>query len=130
MKLIIKLFGILFLLAGLSLLVNPSSIIGGIENNVESTWLYIFAIEVRAVLGILFIVAAKESKYPRVLKFIGYLFVITAITFVFLGQERFQDLLTSLIPNVKPYAQVAGLLSMAFGGFLIYAFSRKKALLK
>jgi len=128
MKLIIKLFGIFLLLSGMSLLINPQIIIGWIEENMESTSLYISAIVVRLVFGILFIVAARESKYPGVIKFFGYLFIIAAIIFIFISQGSFQDFITSLIPDVKPFAPVSGLLSIAFGGFLIYAFSRNTEL--
>ena len=116
------------LLSGISLLIKPEIIFGWIENNMENTSLYIFAIVVRLVLGILFIVAARESKYPGVIKFFGYLFIIAAIILIFLGQESFHDFITSVIPDVRPFAPVAGLLSIAFGGFLIYAFSRNKEL--
>lgn len=128
MKLIIILFGILLLLAGLSLLINPEIIIGWIEENMESASLYHSAIVVRLVLGIIFIVAAKESKYPGLIKFFGYLFIIASIIFIFMGQESFQDFIAALIPDVKPYAPIGGLLSIAFGGFLIYAFLRNKEL--
>ena len=128
MKLIIKVFGMLLLLAGILLLTNPEIIIGWIEENMENTSLYISAIVVRLAFGILFIAAARESKYPGVIKFFGYLFMIAAIIFIFIGQESFQNFITSIIPVVKPYAPLSGLLSIAFGGFLIYAFSRNKEL--
>jgi len=128
MKLIIKSFGMLFLLLGISLLIEPDIIIGWIENNMENTSLYISAIVARLVFGILFIVAARESKYPIVIKFFGYLFIIAAIIFMFIGQEMFQDFISSLIPDVKPFAPLSGLLSIAFGSFLIYAFSKNKEL--
>jgi len=128
MKLIVKLFGVLILLLGILLLINPEIIIGWIEDNMGNSSLYITAIAVRLVFGILFMVAARESKYPRVIKFFGYLFIIAAITFIFIGQESFQSFITSLIPDVKPFAPITGLLSIAFGGFLIYAFSRNKEL--
>ncbi len=128
MKFIIKLFGILLLLSGISLLIKPEIIFGWIENNKENTLLYISAIVVRLVFGVLFIVAARASKYPGVIKFLGYLFIIAAIIFIFIGQESFQNFITSLIPDVKPFAPVSGLLSIAFGSFLIYAFSRNKEL--
>ena len=128
MKLIIKVFGMLLLLAGILLLTNPEIIIGWIEENMENTSLYISAIVVRLAFGILFIAAARESKYPGVIKFFGYLFMIAAIIFIFIGQESFQNFITSIIPVVKPYAPLSGLLSIAFGGFLIYTFSRNKEL--
>ena len=128
MKLIINLFGILMLLIGISLLIKPEIILGWIEINMETTSLYISAIVVRLVFGILFIIAARESKYPAVIKFLGYLFIIAAIIFIFIGQERFQDFISLFFPSVKPYAPISGLLAIAFGGFLIYAFSRNKEL--
>ena len=128
MKLFVKLFGGFILLAGISLLINPEIIIGWIEDNMESTSLYISAIVMRLILGILFIGAARESKYPGVIKFFGYLFIIAAILFIFIGQENFQHFITSLIPDIKPFAPVSGILCIAFGGFLIYAFLRNKEL--
>ncbi len=128
MKLIIKLFGILMVLTGISLLISPEIIIGWIENNMESISLYISAIVVRLVFGILFLVAAKESKYPGAIKILGYLFIIAAIIFIFIGQENFLDFISLFIPDVKPYAPVSGLLAIAFGGFIIYAFLRNKEL--
>ena len=128
MKLIIKLIGILLLLSGISLLIKPEIIIDWMENNRVNTSLYIAAIVARFVFGILFIAAARESKYPGVIKFLGYLFILAGIIFTFIGQESFQNLMTALIPAVKPYAAVSGLLSIAFGGFLIYSFSRNKEL--
>ena len=116
------------LLLGVSLIIKPEFIFGWIENNMENTSLYISAIVMRLVLGIIFIVAAGESKYPGVIKFFGYLLIIAAIIFIFIGQESFQNFITSLIPNVKPFAPLGGLLIIAFGGFLIYAFSRNKEL--
>ena len=126
MKIIIKLIGILLLLAGISLLIAPQYIIGWIESNTENKSLYISAIVARLIFGVLFLVAAKESAYPVVIKVFGYLFIIAALIFVFIGQETFQHLIDSIIPSVKPFAPVSGILSIAFGGFLIYAFSRKK----
>ncbi len=128
MKLIVKLFGILMLLSGISLLIKQEIIIGWIENNMVNTSLYISAIVARLVFGISFIVAAQESIYPGVIKFIAYMFIVEAIIYILIGQENFQDFITSLIPHVKPFASVSGLLSIAFGGFLIYAFSKKKEL--
>lgn len=128
MKLIIKLFGIIMCLLGISLLIKPEIIIGWIENNMENTSLYISAIIVRLVFGILFILASKESKYPGVIKFFGYIFIIAAIIFILIGQEHFQNFISSIFPIVTPYTLVSGLFSIVFGGFLIYAFSRNKKL--
>lgn len=128
MTLIIKLFGMLMLLAGISLLVKPGIVFGFIEHNMGSTSLYVFAIAVRLVLGLLFLFAARESKYPRVIKIFGYLFVVAALILVFIGEESFQDFIAPLISDVRPFAPLAGLLAMVVGGFLIFAFSSNRKL--
>ena len=128
MKLIIKLLGILIVLIGVSLLIKPEIIFGWIEDNMLNKSLYIFAIVFRLIFGILLIIAAKESKYPRVIKFIGYLAVLAAIVFIFMGQTNFLDFVSSGIPAIKPYASVVGLVAILIGGFLIYVLLSNKKL--
>ncbi len=45
-----------------------------------------------------------------------------------MGQESFQDFITSLIPNLKTYALLSGVFLIAIGAFLIYVFSRNNEL--
>jgi hypothetical protein len=122
MKLIIKLLGILIVLIGVSLLIKPEFVFGWIEDNMLNNSLYIFAIVMRLVFGIILIIAAKGSKYPGVIKFFGYLAVLAAIIFIFMGQKNFMDFVSSGIPAIKPYAALVGLVAILIGGFLIYAF--------
>lgn len=130
MNLIIKLLGMLLILLGISFIIYPEFIFGWLEDNIENSSLYIFAIVGRLVFGILLIIAAKESKYPRVFKVFGYLAIIAAIIFIFIGHENFQDFIASIVAEFKPYAPISGLIVMAIGGLFIYAFSliRKSAL--
>lgn len=121
-KLIIKLFGVFFLISGISFFIRPEMVFDWIENNSENTSFYIFAIVFRLILGVLFIIAARASKYPGIIKFFGYLTILVAIILIAIGQEGFQNLINSIIPNVKPFAFVGGLTGMAFGGFLLYSF--------
>ena len=122
MKLIIKIVGVLLILAGISLLINSDGIYGWVEGNVKNTSLYIAAIVGRLVLGVLLVVAAKESKYPVVIKFFGYLAIIASIVFVLIGHQDFQNFIASMMASFKAFSPVSGLLSMLIGGLLIYAF--------
>lgn len=126
MKLIIQLIGILLILVGIFFLSDPEALFDWIENSKQDTWLYISAIVTRLVLGILFIMAAKESKFPAAIKFIGYLLIVFVIIFILIGHNGFQDFVSYLIPTFKPYAPVSSLFAMAFGGFLVYAFTKRK----
>ena len=126
MKLVIKLLGILLILAGISFIIYPEFIFGWLEDNTENSSLYISAIVGRFVLGIILIMAAKESKFPLFFKIFGYLAVIAAIVFIFIGHENFQHFMASIIAEFKSYARISGLIVVAVGGLFIYAFSRKK----
>jgi len=122
MKLIIKLFGIFIIIAGIALLLRPEIIFDWIEDNMENRSFYISAIVFRSALGILLIAAAKSSKFPRLIKVFGYLALIAALTFIFIGQANFIDFIVSIISTFRPYAMVSGLVGIAFGAFLVYAF--------
>ena len=125
MILIIKLFGIVFILLGISFLLESEGVYSWVENKSGHIGFYLSVIVGRVTMGILLLLAAKESKYPSVIKFIGILAIIAAIILIILGPKGFQNLMSSLIPIFKPYAPVSGLTGIAIGGFLIYAFSRK-----
>lgn len=125
MKQLIKLIGLLFVLAGLAILLFPDVVLGWLEENAENRSMYISAIVARLILGVLFITAAKKSSYPVVVKLFGYLLILVAIALVVMGQQRFADFVLVLIPTLNPFAFVAGLVVMVFGGFIIYAFSGK-----
>jgi len=125
MKQSIKLLGALILLLGISLLIKPEFIFGLIETNVESTSLYIIAIVVRIIFGVLFIIASDESKHPRLIKFMGYLFILAAFVFVLMGKACFQDFIGELLQKMKHLAQIGGILGAVFGAFLLHTYSKK-----
>ena len=125
MKLSIKLLGVLILLLGISLLMKPEIIFGLIETNIESTSLYIIAIVVRIVFGIIFIIASEESKHPRMMKFMGYLFILAALVFIIMGKADFQNFIGELLQTIKHLARVGGLLGAVFGAFLLHTYSKK-----
>lgn len=122
MKLFIQLFGGIAILIGIFIIISPETILGWMEENKDNTALYISAIAARLILGIIFILAAKESKFPVVIKILGFLFIVAAVVFVIMGQENFQNLLTTIMTELKPYSSISGVLSVVFGGFLIYGF--------
>ena len=115
-------FGLMTFLAGVIIVVNPEIIFGVIRNNLEKVSLQVLAIGIRVVLGILLIQYASQSKFPTVIEIIGWLSIAAGVTFSLIGRRRFLSLMTWALSLLKPYGRVGGLIAMAFGGFLIYAF--------
>lgn len=126
MKNIILLFGLLLILLGVSLLFSPEFLFSFLERNENNITVYISAIIARVFLGIALIKSADESKFSLIIKIMGFLFIIVAIILIFIGHSGFQHILSSLFPVFKPYGRIGGLASIAFGSFLVYAFSGQK----
>ncbi len=126
MKLIIIFIGVLICLVGVALLFDPEILFGFMEYELENSTLYLVAIIARLVFGVLFIVSANQSRYPTIIKVLGAIAIIAALIFILMGRENFYAFISNIIIDFKPYGRMAGVIVIAFGGFLIYAFSGKK----
>lgn len=122
MTLLIILFGILITLAGLVLIIKPDVIIGLLDQHRKNGWLHRAAIIVRILLAMLLIPLAGLSRYPMVIEILGWLSLIAAILLITMGRHNFKRLMTWVVSIAKPYGRIGGLLSAAFGVFLIHAF--------
>ena len=126
MRIVIIIFGTLLILAGLSLVVDPDIVFNFISDKGGNMWLYVIAIGVRLLLGFFLVKTSSASRYPSAIKVFGYIFIVAAIILLFMGQGSFQDLISTIIPEFRQLGRIGGLLSMAFGGFFVYAYTGKK----
>lgn len=126
MKLIILFIGALILMMGASILINPDFILSFINSNKGNQSFYVVTILMRTVIGILLLLSANESKHPLLVNLLGFLSLVGAlilvVTLIYLGQERIQDLVVSIISEYNSYLPATGVFSLLTGGFLIYAF--------
>lgn len=126
MKLVIVLFCALIILAGFILLIEPEIIFNFVEQNMHSMWMFVTAIFVRLLIGVLLVLSAKASRFPATIKILGFLFIIVALIILFMGREGLQHFISSLLSAFLAYARIVGVLAMVFGGFIIYAFMEGK----
>lgn len=130
MMFLIKFLGILLIILGLSLLVKPELLFDWLENNSDKSIIYVAAISARLIIGVLFVTIAAKSKYPAIIKVLGYLLIALASLLFFMGHENFKEFISSFIVFVKPYGLLLGLVVVFFGAFLVYAFSNNKKIEK
>ena len=121
MSYVILLLGIVIVFLGVGILVAPDSIFGLIIGHAESLGLHVLAVVGRFVLGIAFIAYAGESHYPVVLQVLGWLTITVAIILGIMGRSRFKGLMTWGLSLAAAFGRCAGVGSILFGGFLIYA---------
>ena len=110
------------LLAGIVIVISPEILFGFLRNNLDKPELHILAVVVRLVLGFLLIVQSNGSKFPFVIEMIGWLSIVAALFLASMGRRNFNRLMSWALSLVKPFGRVGGVLAVAFGGFLIYAF--------
>ncbi len=122
MTVLIIIFGALTLLAGIVIVINPEVIFGFLRNNLDKLVLHILAVVIRLVLGALLIYQSNISKFPFVIEFIGWISIVAAIFLAVMGRRNFNLLMSWALSLSKPFGRVGGILAVAFGAFLIYAF--------
>ncbi|MEW8554313.1 MAG: hypothetical protein AB2605_10985 [Candidatus Thiodiazotropha sp.] len=122
MAYVIILFGLLILVAGVVILINPEVILGPIRDNSHKLSLHVAAVVVRLILGILLVTGSEYSRYPIVVEILGWLAIIAAITLALIGRSNFKRLMSWALSLVEPYGRVGGVLASLFGAFIVYAF--------
>jgi hypothetical protein len=122
MTILIIIFGALTLLAGIVIVINPETIFGFLRKNLDKVELHILAVVVRIVLGVLLIYQSRISEFPLVIEIIGWLSIVAAIFLAVMGRRNFKRLMSWALSLAKPIGRVGGVIAMAFGAFLIYAF--------
>ena len=122
MTILIIIFGVLTLLAGIIIIVNPENIFGLLSKHSEKLEMQILAIVVRLVLGVLLIYQSGASKYPLVIEIIGWLSIVAAVFFAVIGRNNFKRLISWALSLAKPFGRVGGFVAVCFGTFLVYAF--------
>ena len=115
------LFGVLTLIAGVAIIVNPDIVFGVLRRNSEELGLQVLAIGARRVVGALLIHSAGISRFPRTMDVIGWLAIVAVITFAGIGRNNFKRFIAWALSLQKTYGRVAGLIAICFGGFLVYA---------
>lgn len=115
-------FGALILLAGMVILINPDIIFGYLRRNLDNIGLHILAVVVRLVLGILLIYYSGVSRFPVLIEVIGWISIIAAVTLAVIGRKNFHRLMSWALNVLKPVARLGGIIAMAFGGLIVYAF--------
>jgi len=122
MTIIIILFGSLLLVAGALILINPNTIFGFLQNNIENTVIHRIAFIVRLVVGGLLVTHSNVSRFPQGVFVLGLFFIVSGLFLAALGRKKFRNLMSWLLKNMRPIARIAGMIAIVFGGFLVYAF--------
>ena len=122
MTLVIIAFAALTLVAGVVIVLNPDIVFGFLRDNLNKPGLHILAVVVRLVLGALLIQQSDLSRFPVAIEVIGWISIVAAVSLAVMGRRNFNRLMSWSLSVAKPFARIGGVIAVAFGAFLVYAF--------
>ena len=81
----------------------------------------------RIAIGLVFVLAAPASRAPRTLPVLGLIVIIAGLTTLWFGVVRARAVLNWLASAGPLLMRLDACVGMALGGFLVYAFSTRRA---
>ena len=118
--LVIKSLGILFVLMGIAYLLRPDIIkklMGFFKKGIR---IY-FAGLLRFALAVVFLVAARECRYPWIIFASGLIFLIGGLLIFMLGPEKIRRILDWYEQQPALIFRVIALIVLAFGAIIIFS---------
>jgi len=119
---LILVVGVLIVFVGVIILVKPNIIFGYLRRNQDKLGIYLAAVAVRLVIGVLLVIQSKQSGFPIAIEALGWLSIVAAIGIAIMGRRVFASLITWALKNFARFQRIGGIIAMIFGGFIIYAF--------
>ena len=119
---VIQVFCIFILLAGVTIVYQPSAVIDAIHKHRNSKVVYAAAIIARMLFGAVFLAVASDARQPMIFQIIGVLFVLAALVFAIIGQQRFIALLNWACSLTTTIARFMGIFAIAFA-LALYSFT-------
>jgi uncharacterized BrkB/YihY/UPF0761 family membrane protein len=123
MNYVILMFGSATVVAGAVILVSPEAVFNILRDKLDSLGLHVLAVVVRLLIGFALITYADESRFPLTLQVLGWLSIAAAVALGVIGRNNFRKLMGWAVSLSSAYGQFGGLITLLFGGFLVYAVS-------
>jgi len=117
----IAFFGFLMMLLSVLMIANPENWSNGIVKFSKKAYFHSFEILSRLGFGVVFIVFADQTQYPTVMLVIGYLLIAVGTGLLLTPPSRHRQFAIWSAHKFRNRFRPAGLGSLLFGAFLIYA---------
>ncbi|WP_457654021.1 hypothetical protein [Rhodocaloribacter sp.] len=121
---IIALFGVLMVLFSAVMVINPEYWSNGIVRFSEKAYFHPVEILSRLGFGVIFIVYSEQTLFPDVMLGIGYLLAAVGSGLLITPPSRHRRFAVWSVRKFKRTFRPAGVISLAFGAFIVYAALR------
>jgi hypothetical protein len=118
---IIVIVGICISAIALAVISVPGTLIELVKNLEVTTGLRVFASVVRILLGILMVYIADLTRFPLVIEWLGYLFILAGVGLLLVKNQLLQTMINWFLGFNLIAVRIAGVVALLFGGFLVLA---------
>lgn len=125
---IIAFFGFLMIILSLLMIINPESWANGIVKFSEKPYFHPFEILSRLGFGLVFIIFAEQTIYPKMITYIGYLLVAVSVGLLFTPPSKHKEFAVWSASGFRKIFRPIGFVSLFFGAFLIYAALQERVI--
>jgi hypothetical protein len=120
MNIVVVLVGALIALIGLAVIIAPSTLKKALWSFIESDRFYLIAI-VRIVLGVLFLLAAGQTRSPLFINIVGVFMILAGLLIPVLGKTRVRAVAEWWMKKGDGMLRVWGVMALLFGVILARA---------
>ena len=120
MRRLVVLFGLVIVAMGIVGIVRPERSFGVMLDLPASVLLYV-AVAVRVLFGMVFILAAPNCRFPRIMYVVGIASFVAAFVTMWLGADRLQSVVHWWFRQAPLFLQSVYAVVVLFGAFLVYA---------
>jgi len=126
MTFISLIIGVVIFLVGVVIIISPDKITNYLRKyqHHSALRLRIAAVVARFLIGVLLVSQADLSKFPLAIKLIGWVSIVAAVVLLVMGSQNFQRLMSWALSKANLYMRVGGVVGIALGAFIAYAFYR------
>ncbi len=101
----------------------PDKIWKLVNGAMERDWGIHVAVVARLLLGATLIIAAPDSRFPRIFEILGWLAIVAAVVILFAGRDRLRNFVASFERMSQALIRIWLLFGIAFGAFLVYCIT-------
>lgn len=116
---VVFLIGTVIVGIGAAILISPAQLRHTLHWFLERKNLYIVA-AIRIIVGVLFILAAPETRLPLFIQVLGVLFVLAGVAILLLGTERIDRMAEWWLARRDNVLRMGALLAVALGGVIVW----------
>lgn len=120
MRIVVLIVGFIIFGIGIVVLISPSNLKKMLHIFLTKKWLS-FVTMIRILLGILFLLAASETRAPSFVLALGILFILAGVVIPLMGAARIERLAHWWLERSDGILQLWALLSVAFGAAILWS---------